>query len=115
MRLLPNAISTNALVPANQALRIPDWMNANPGFILDAGKPGTEAVICVATADDPATRLPPEMQLPALASMKGVQGVQGVQQRFASALGKDDFISQVVQWNVVAKKPVPPASAPAAK
>lgn len=115
MRLLPNAISTNALVPANQALRIPDWMNANPGFILDAGKPGTEAVICVATADDPATRLPPEMQLPALASMKGVQGVQGVQQRFVSALGKDDFVSQVVQWNVVAKKPVPPASAPAAK
>lgn len=115
MRLLPNAISTNALVSADQAIRIPDWMAANPGFILDAGKPGVEAVICVATAQDPASRLPPEMQLPALSNMRGVQGIQGVQQSFSAALGKADFVTQVLQWNVIAKKPTPPAPAQAAK
>lgn len=116
MRLLPNAISTNALVQANQALRIPDWMAPNPGFILDAGRPGTEAVMCVATLEDPGARLPPEMQVPALARMKGIQGTQGLQQRVESVLGKGDFVTQVMQWNVVPKKPAAPAaSTPTAK
>lgn len=116
MRLLPNAISTNAMVSADQAVRIPDWMAPNPGFILDAGKPGVEAVICVATAQDAASRLPPEMQAPALSNMRGVQGLQGVQQRFANILGTDEFVAQVLQWNVIARKPAPPAPAsPAAK
>lgn len=113
MRLLPNAISTNAMISADQAVRIPDWMAPNPGFILDAGKPGVEAVVCVATAQDAASRLPPEMQIPALSNMKGVQGLQGVQQRFSSILGNDEFVAQVLQWNVVARKPAPPAPAPA--
>ena len=39
MRLLPNALQPHSLVSANNAVRIPDWMAPNPGFILDAGKP----------------------------------------------------------------------------
>lgn len=72
--------------------------------------------MCVATAEDPGARLPPEMQVPALARMKGIQGVQALQQRFESVLGKDDFVTHVLQWNVVPKKPATlPASTPAAK
>lgn len=115
MRLLPNAITPNALTPANQALRIPDWMASNPGFLLDAGKPGTEAVLCVATAEDASTVLPPELQVPALTVLKDVKGVQGMQERFASVLGKDKFVTQVLQWMVVPKLPVttPATTSPA--
>ena len=113
MRLLPNAITPNSLTPANHALRIPDWMASNPGFLLDAGKPGTEAVVCVATAEDPSTVLPPELQVPALSVLKDVKGVQGLQERFASVLGKDAFVTQVLQWMVVPKLPAPAPATPA--
>ncbi len=112
MRLLPNAITPNALTPANQALRIPDWMATNPGFLLDAGKPGTEAVLCVATVEDPSTVLPPELQVPALTVLKDVKGVQGLQERFTSVLGKDKFVTQMLQWMVVPKLPVTTPAAP---
>ena len=109
MRLLPNALTPSALVQANQAIRIPDWMAVNPGFILDAGAPGVEAVICVATQIDPATRLPQELQLPALTAMKGVNGVEGVQQLFSSVFDRSGFVSQVLHWTVVPKPPAPAA------
>lgn len=103
-RLLPNALQLNTLVSANQAVRIPDWMSANPGFILDAGKPGTEGAICMATAEDAMPKLPPELQGPALTAVKEVQGVPGLQQRFQHALGADGYVAQTIRWNVVGRK-----------
>ena len=58
MRLLPNGLQPSSLVSANQAVRIPDWMAPNPGFILEAGSAGTESMICVATQEDVAPKLP---------------------------------------------------------
>ncbi|MFT4196201.1 DUF4384 domain-containing protein [Ottowia sp.] len=110
IRLLPNALQTSSLVSANQALRIPDWIAANPGFILDAGKPGMEGAMCVATAQDPGARLPTDMQGPALTTLSGVRGFDGIQQRFAAAMGTDGMVSQAVQWSVVARPPHPPAT-----
>jgi hypothetical protein len=72
MRLLPNALQTSTLVSAEQAVRIPDWMSS-PGFILDAGKPGNEGVLCMATASDVMPRLSADMQGPALTAMKDVE------------------------------------------
>ena len=103
-RLLPNALQTNTLVTADQAIRIPDWMNANPGFILDAGKPGTEGVLCIATAENVMPRLGADMQGPALTVMKDIHGIQGVQQRFQQALGTEAHTSQAIQWSVTARK-----------
>lgn len=107
MRLLPNALQSNTLISANQAVRIPDWMSANPGFILDAGKPGTESTICMATAEDAMPKLPTELQGPALTVVKDVQGVSGVQQRFQQALGPNGYVAQVLRWNVVGRKASP--------
>lgn len=113
MRLLPNALQPSSLVSANQAIRIPDWMAPNPGFILDAGRPGTEGVICVATEEDAAPKLPADMQAAALTPLKGVQGVQGVLERFTAAVGPSGQVAQVIQWTVQPRRP-PPAQTPLA-
>lgn len=108
-RLLPNALQTNALVSAEQAIRIPDWMGGNPGFILDAGKPGTEGAICLATAQDALPKLPAELQGPALTVVKDVQGVSGIQQRFEQTLGSQGYVTQQLRWNVVGRTTEPAA------
>ena len=105
MRVLPNALQPHSLVSANQGIRIPDWMAPNPGFILDAGKPGTEAMICVATSQDAEPHLPAEMRVPALSPIRGVKGVEGVQQVFGSALGgTNTHVSQVMRWQVAPRR-----------
>jgi hypothetical protein len=111
MRLLPNGLQPNSLVSANHAIRIPDWMAPNPGFILEAGSPGTEGVICVATQEDVAPKLPTEMQVPALTLMSGVQGAQGVLERFTAMTGKNGQVSQSIQWIVQPRRPAPPPPA----
>ena len=113
MRLLPNGLQPNSLVSANQAIRIPDWMAPNPGFILEAGSPGTEGVICVATQEDVAPKLPTEMQVPALTLMSDVQGAQGVLERFTAVTGKTGHVSQSIQWVVQPRRPPPPPPPPA--
>ena len=109
MRLLPNALQPHSLVSANQAIRIPDWMAPSPGFILDAGRPGTEGVICIATEQDVAPMLPAELQASALTPLKNVAGTQGVLERFAAAAGPNGHVSQVIQWTVQPRRPPPPA------
>ncbi|MBS7777918.1 DUF4384 domain-containing protein [Acidovorax sp. CCYZU-2555] len=108
-RLLPNALQTNTLVAADQAIRIPDWMGANPGFILDAGKPGTESALCIATNEDAMPKLPPELQGPALTAVKDLQGAPGLRQRFLDAMGPQGSVAQVIRWNVVGRKAAGPA------
>lgn len=111
MRLLPNGLQPSSLVSANEAIRIPDWMAPNPGFILEAGRPGTEGVICIATQEDAAPKLPTDMQVPALTVMNGVQGTQGVLERFAAVTGENGQVSQAIQWVVQPRRPSPPPTA----
>ena len=101
MRLLPNAMSPDAQVSADQAVRMPDWMAPNPAFILDAGKPGTEGVTCLATRDDASTRLPQLVQGPALTTIANVRSADDLQRAFGNALGTSEFVAQTIQWKVV--------------
>ncbi|RMX06898.1 DUF4384 domain-containing protein [Corticibacter populi] len=115
IRLLPNAAMPHALLSANQTVRIPDWMSPNPGFLLDAGQPGTETVGCFASTRDMAGLLPGLTEPPALSLLGGVQGIDGVQQAFTQALGEGEFASQRVQWQVLPAGPAMQAApAPAA-
>ena len=104
MRLLPNGMQTQTLVSANQAVRIPDWMSPNPGFILDAGNPGVESVMCVATAEDASPKLGADLQQPALAQLKSVRTLDEIHKLFATALGADRVVAQMIQWTVVPRR-----------
>ncbi|RYF79927.1 MAG: DUF4384 domain-containing protein [Comamonadaceae bacterium] len=56
VRVLPNMANPSSLVSANQAIRLPDWMVPYPAFVLEAGTQGREALMCVATTDNPMPR-----------------------------------------------------------
>lgn len=111
MRLLPNLLQPHSLVSANQAIRIPDWMAPNPGFILDAGRPGREAVMCLATHEDALAKLPAEMQAPPLAPLPSVQNLDDLRRRFAQAVGAENLMTQTVQWLVGPRRTPVPVSA----
>lgn len=117
MRLLPNMLQPHSLVSANQAIRIPDWMAPNPGFILDAGRPGSEAVMCLATAEDVYPKLPAELQVPPLAPLRSVRTLDELRQRFAETAGPQGVVSQTVQWSVAPRQVngTGPAAAPASQ
>ncbi len=113
MRLLPNSLQPHTLVSANQAIRIPDWMAPNPGFILDAGRPGTEAVMCLATAEEALRKMAPEMRAAPLARMAGLGSLAELRERFAAAAGPGGMVAQSVQWTVAPRKAAEANGAPA--
>jgi hypothetical protein len=115
MRLLPNLTNPNALMSANQAIRIPDWMSPTPGFIMDSTSPGNENVACFATDDDVAAKLPQFLTAPALAPLADVRDMKRVDDAFTQALGGGNYTVAQVQWRVVAKKADANAPAAAAK
>lgn len=115
IRLLPNATNPSSQVSANQAVRIPDWMVPSPGFVLDAGQPGEEAVMCFATGDDVMSRLPAAMQAPGLSVITGMSGMDSIEAAFSEATADGTQVAkQRMQWRVAPKRvPPPAASAPA--
>jgi hypothetical protein len=119
VRLLPNTTNPNALMSANQAIRIPDWMAPNPGFVMDAGNPGNESLVCMASEQDPIDKLPNTLKGPSFTPIAGFKGVDSITQAYGQALGSDGFTERALKWKVVAKRsaaPVAPgaAAAPAA-
>jgi Domain of unknown function (DUF4384) len=114
MRLLPNGITPHSLVPANLAVRIPDWMTPNPAFIMDAGKPGTEGVSCFASEENPLPKLPAALQGPALTALRSYKSLAEVNTAFAQGLGGDGYVRSDIQWQVAPKPPAPPVPAAAA-
>lgn len=104
VRLLPNSTNPSALLSANQAIRIPDWMSPTPGFIMDATSPGTESVACFATDQDVSTRLPALLLSPALVALPDVQSIEALNQAFAINAGSDTYTRGSVQWRVVPKR-----------
>jgi Domain of unknown function (DUF4384) len=119
VRLLPNSNNPNALMSANQAIRIPDWMAPNPGFVVDAGNPGNESLLCVASEQDPIDKLPNTLKGPSFTPIAGFLGMASITQAYKQALGTDGFTERALQWKVVAKRsaaptaPAPAAAAPA--
>lgn len=109
IRLLPNATNPASLVSANQAIRIPDWMSPTPGFVLDTGVPGTEAVICVATNEDALPKLPAPLQGSGLTVIPGYKGVGSVKEAFTQAVGESGYVEQTLQWSVIPRRAAAPA------
>lgn len=113
VRLLPNATNPNALLSANQAIRIPDWMSPTPGFIMDATSPGTERVACFATDEDIAPKLPALLLSPALVALPDVRNIEALNDAFATSAGSEAYTRASVQWRVVPKRATPLAAVPA--
>lgn len=114
MRLLPNPTNASTQISAHQAIRIPDWMVPHPGFVLDAGSPGEEAVMCIASDIDPTNSLPENLQTPGLRLMQGVRGLAAVKEAHEQAAGDAAGITeQTMRWRVVPKRVAAAAAAPA--
>jgi Domain of unknown function (DUF4384) len=110
LRLLPNSNNPNALMSANQAIRIPDWMAPNPGFVVDAGNPGNESLLCLASEQDPVDKLPNTLKGPSFTPIAGFKGMASITQAYSQALGGDDYAERALQWKVVAKRSAAPAA-----
>ena len=107
MRLLPNSANPSGWVSANQAVRIPDWMSPNPGFIMDAAAPGTEGVACFATDENRMAQLPEALRGPALKPINGYSQLEQINQAFAHALGASGYTGNAKYWQVVPRRPAP--------
>ena len=110
MRLLPNATNPSALISANNAIRIPDWMSPTPGFIMDATSAGTEQVGCYATDIEVADKLPLILAGTPLVAIKEVSSLQSIDQAFDTLAGKPGYSSSKIGW-LVAPKSAAPATA----
>jgi len=103
IRLLPNAMS-RAYVSANQAIRLPDWMAPNPGYVIETTSAGTESVMCVATDEDVTAQLPSSLRVPPFTPLQGVKGVGDVAQAYESALGSKSFSQTTLEWKVASRR-----------
>lgn len=112
MRLLPNQTNTTGWVSANQAIRIPDWMSPNPGFVMDAASPGREGAACFATDEEATGKLPEDLRGSPLKAIKSYRTLEQVNEAFAHAWGSTAYTGNAVYWNVVPRRsiPAPPPS-----
>ena len=109
VRLLPNMLTPSSLVSANQAIRLPDWMVPYPAFVMEAGASGNEALMCMATNEDPMARLPAERQAPALTPVK-TDSLEALREQFTAAVGPGNITSQMLEWRVLPQRPRPAAA-----
>ena len=114
MRLTPNNVNPNSLVPANSVLRLPDWLVPNPAFLMEANEPGTERLACLATAEDVMEKLPAPLQGAGVVNVPGYRSIDDVEQAFRRALGDTPFSKSEVQWRVIPKKAQPAQQQPTA-
>nr|WP_244146289.1 DUF4384 domain-containing protein [Comamonas antarctica] len=112
IRLLPNATNPSGWVSANQALRIPDWMSPQPGFVMDAGSPGSEGVACFAAGTDLSAQLPAAFRGAPFVPIAGMRTLDDVAAALQQAAGAEPVASQRVNWQVVPRRAA--AAAPAA-
>lgn len=101
VKLLPNMLHPEALVSANQAIRLPDWMVPYPAFVLTSGRQGSESLMCVATTEDPMTRMPQELNAEALTPIQGVRSLDEMRAHFETAVGADKMASQTLEWHIL--------------
>ncbi len=114
MRLLPNPNTPSSQVSARQAIRIPDWMVPNPGFVLDAGTIGEEAVMCIASDTDMTNRLPENLQTPGLRPIQGIASLQAIKEAHVQAAADQGEITEMtIRWRVTPKRNTAAAPAPA--
>ena len=103
LRLLPNATNSETLMTADLSVRIPDWINPKPGFILDAAAPGNEAVFCIATDEDVLPKLPVAMQVAAFKPIAGISNKSDVVNAFTQVAGEGGLSQATAAWKVTPK------------
>lgn len=112
MRIYPNSTHRHSLTQANRAIRLPDWMNPNPGFYIEATDPGTEQVTCFSNAQDLLTgSANPLLLANSFQQLKAIKLSQ-IQQALQTAAVGSPLVTASVQWNVRRKAAVA-APAPA--
>ena len=113
MRLYPNAIHRNSLTQANRSIRLPDWMNPNPGFFIEATDAGQERVMCLSherdLLADVATGV---LATPPLNTMNG-ESLESIKARFEGLANDGRLGNGSVGWAVRLKAPVGSATMPA--
>ena len=72
-----------------------------PAFVLEAGAPGDEMLMCLATNEDPTARLPQELQAPALTPITSVGSLEALREHFSTAVGAGNITSQTLAWRVL--------------
>ena len=106
-RLIPNNSNRSMWVAANHAIRIPDWMAPNPGFIMDATSPGVEGVACFATDDEGTAKLPEAMRGLSFKPIPGYSSLDQVNKAYADAWGPDGYTSNTLRWQVGPRRASP--------
>ena len=117
IRLLPNGTNTSGWLQANQTIRIPDWMSPNPGFVMDAGAPGTEGVACFASDDDINDKFPAPLRAAAFTPLQDITTLDALESAIRSIPTKTPIAARRLTWQVVPKpaaEAVQPAAPPAA-
>ena len=85
MRIYPNATHRYSLTQANRSIRLPDWMNPNPGFFIETSDPGQENVACFAHEIDLLAAFPAGiLTTPAFEPMKG-ETLASIEKLFADS------------------------------
>ena len=79
-------------------------MVPNPGFVLDAGLPGEEIVMCLATTEDVMPLLPASLKAPALTPILGLSGMDSVSAAFTAVAKTDELASQRAAWTVLPRR-----------
>ena len=105
IRILPNDTNKSGWVQANQAIRIPDWMSPNPGFVIDAGIPGKESVACFASNNDLSATLPAPLKVGAFKPITGVTSISQIESDLKQAAGTSDSVSMgSLEWEVLPRR-----------
>lgn len=105
IRIVPNPLTGDAMVLASHAVRVPDWMAPNPGYVIETVSPGREGVLCVVSRDNLAARLPALLAVPAFTRLPELKGLQAVAAAYAAAVPAQAYSEGSIEWEV--EKPLP--------
>jgi hypothetical protein len=100
IRLIPNVLSSQSQVAGQFAVRLPDWMSPNPGYVIETAGVGTEGVLCLATPEVMADKLPEPLKSPAFARLQGVKGFDDIVKAYQEAAGEMPLAHGRVSWQV---------------
>ena len=100
MRIYPNTTHRHSLTQANRAIRLPDWMNPNPGFYIEATDPGMEQVMCLSHTKDLLTGSSNPLLTATAFQLQKTVKINQIAQALKDAAGDSPLLTASVQWNV---------------
>lgn len=109
VKLFPNMVQPESLVSSNLTIRLPDWMVPYPAFILSAGQRGHESLMCAASDEDPATRLPAELNVDALTVIHEVDSLDTLREQLQRAVAPAELAVQTLDWRILDRGMAPAA------